>query len=257
VADLFISQGWSGPKEFHGELIEGSFHSHQVPLPNAKTDKEELQALQHWLSSYNPHELFHIKHNSSDHKEDGHPIEDILSVIPETQEKKLGQRKEAYAAFEALRVPEWIDKGVDRGSQVSCMKLVGSFLKEIVKEYVGFLSLFCSSNTHFPHSRFRNPKSFRIFSPDELVSNKLDAVLDESDRNFQWDVASRAKGGRVIEILSEHTCQGMLQGYTLTGRTGLFPSYEAFLGIIQTMMVQYSKFVKMVFGIAYVSTSNH
>lgn len=92
----------------------------------------------------------------------------------------------------------------------------------------------------------RNPKSFRIFSPDELVSNKLDAVLEDSSRNFQWDEASRAKGGRVIEILSEHTCQGMLQGYTLTGRTGLFPSYEAFLGIVNTMMVQYSKFAKMV-----------
>ena len=72
----------------------------------------------------------------------------------------------------------------------------------------------------------------------------LDAVLDDSGRNFQWDIASRAKGGRVVEILSEHTCQGMLQGYTLTGRTGLFPSYEAFLGIVHTMMVQYSKFVK-------------
>jgi len=90
-----------------------------------------------------------------------------------------------------------------------------------------------------------NPTTFRIFSPDELVSNKLDAVLDESGRNFQWDIASRGKGGRVIEILSEHTCQGMLQGYTLTGRTGFFPSYEAFLGIIHTMMVQYGKFLKM------------
>jgi phosphoketolase len=78
------------------------------------------------------------------------------------------------------------------------------------------------------------------------VSNKLDAVLEDTGRNFQWDIASRAKGGRVIEMLSEHTCQGMLQGYTLTGRTGLFPSYEAFLGIIHTMMVQYSKFTKMV-----------
>lgn len=92
----------------------------------------------------------------------------------------------------------------------------------------------------------RNPRTFRIFSPDELVSNKLDAVLDDTGRNFQWDIASRGKGGRVIEILSEHTCQGMLQGYTLTGRTGLFPSYEAFLGIVHTMMVQYSKFTKMV-----------
>lgn len=92
----------------------------------------------------------------------------------------------------------------------------------------------------------RNPTSFRIFSPDELVSNKLDAVFDTTGRNFQWDVAARGNGGRVIEILSEHTCQGMMQGYTLTGRTALFPSYEAFLGIIHTMMVQYSKFVKMV-----------
>ena len=78
------------------------------------------------------------------------------------------------------------------------------------------------------------------------MSNKLDATLEVTSRNFQWDVASRNQGGRVIEILSEHTCQGMLQGYTLTGRTGLFPSYEAFLGIVHTMMVQYAKFAKMV-----------
>ena len=97
----------------------------------------------------------------------------------------------------------------------------------------------------------RNPSSFRIFSPDELVSNKLDAVLRHSGRNFQWDIASRANGGRVIEILSEHTCQGMLQGYTLTGRTGLFPSYEAFLGIVHTMMVQYAKFVKTAYEVPW------
>ena len=97
-----------------------------------------------------------------------------------------------------------------------------------------------------PTNPFRNPKTFRIFSPDELVSNKLDAVFEVTGRNFQWDENARASGGRVIEILSEHTCQGMLQGYTLTGRTGLFPSYEAFLGIVHTMMVQYAKFVKMV-----------
>ena len=141
IADQFmplISQGWSGPKEFHGEFIEGSFRSHQVPLPNAKTDEEELQALQHWLSSYKPHELFHIKSN---HKEDGHPIDDVLSIIP-FEQKKLGLRKEAYAAFEALQVPGWIDRGVEKGSQVSCMKVVGSFLKEVIKEYVDILARF-------------------------------------------------------------------------------------------------------------------
>ena len=97
-----------------------------------------------------------------------------------------------------------------------------------------------------PTRLFRNASTFRIFSPDELVSNKLDAVFEVTGRNFQWDVASREQGGRVVEILSEHTCQGMLQGYTLTGRTGLLPSYEAFLGIVDTMMVQYCKFAKMV-----------
>ena len=91
-----------------------------------------------------------------------------------------------------------------------------------------------------------NPKSFRIFSPDELVSNKLDVVFRHTGRDFQWDEFSNARGGRVIEILSEHTCQGFMQGYTLTGRTAPFPSYESFLGILHTMMVQYSKFNKMV-----------
>jgi len=92
----------------------------------------------------------------------------------------------------------------------------------------------------------RNPTTTRLWSPDELVSNKLDATFEVTGRDFQWDPESRAKGGRVIEILSEHTCEGMLQGYTSTGRTGIFPSYESFLGIVHTMMVQYSKFCKMV-----------
>ncbi|KAI0783687.1 XFP N-terminal domain-containing protein [Abortiporus biennis] len=210
-------KGWTGVKTLHGEYIEGSFRSHQVPLPEAKTDKEELELLNKWLGSYKPEELF---------GKDGVPSDKVLSIIPKVDDLKLGQKKEAYAAYTPLDVPEWIPSGVVKGTQQSCMKTVGSFLKEVIKA---------------------NPSSFRIFSPDELVSNKLDAVLEDKDsgRNFQWDIESRNRGGRVIEILSEHTCQGMLQGYTLTGRTGLFPSYEAFLGIVHTMMVQYSKFVKM------------
>jgi xylulose-5-phosphate/fructose-6-phosphate phosphoketolase len=91
----------------------------------------------------------------------------------------------------------------------------------------------------------RNPNSFRVFSPDELASNKLDDVFEVTTRNMQWDPESAHKGGRVTEMLSEHTLQGWLQGYTLTGRHGVFPSYEAFLGIVGTMLVQYSKFCKM------------
>jgi xylulose-5-phosphate/fructose-6-phosphate phosphoketolase len=192
----------------HGEYIEGSFHSHQVPLPGAKTDSEQLSALSDWLESYKPRELF---------TEDGSPTDEILSIVPKDNAKKLGQRIEANGNYSPLDVPNWKTLAVDKGSQQSCMKAVGELLHETIA---------------------RNPQSFRIFSPDELVSNKLDAVLRDSGRNMQWDVASRAKGGRVIEILSEHTCQAMLQGYSLTGRTGLFPSYESFLGIIGTMMVQ-------------------
>ncbi|KAG5647371.1 hypothetical protein DXG03_000439 [Asterophora parasitica] len=211
---LRTPKGWTGPKKLHGEFIEGSFRSHQVPLPEAKTDAEELGLLQKWLQSYHPKELFN---------KDGSPVDAILDIIPDDG-KKLGLRKEAYDSYKPLNTPDWRKYTVNVGEQESCMKAIGRFLKEVVAD---------------------NPKTFRIFSPDELVSNKLDAILEDTGRNFQWDAASRAQGGRVIEILSEHTCQGMLQGYTLTGRTGLFPSYEAFLGIIHTMMVQYSKFTKM------------
>lgn len=106
------------------------------------------------------------------------------------------------------------------------------------------MSLSTSSDTCADISP-RNLHSFRIWSPDELLSNKLGATLRDRGRNMQWDPLAREPKGRVIEMLSEHTCQGMLQGYTLTGRTGLFPSYESFLGIVATMMVQYAKFMKM------------
>lgn len=208
-------KGWSGPKTIHGEFVEGSFHSHQVPLPAAKSDEEELKALQSWLSSYKPQELF---------EDNGDVIDEIKSIIPKTPEKRLGQRKEAYDAYHGIKPVDWHQFTVKKGDEASSMKIVGRLLEQIVKD---------------------NPNTFRIFSPDEFESNKLDAVLNSTDRNFQWDQFSNAKGGRVIEILSEHQCQGFMQGYTLTGRVGLFPSYEAFLGIIHTMMVQFAKFGKM------------
>ncbi|EJD06948.1 phosphoketolase [Fomitiporia mediterranea MF3/22] len=216
VLILRSPKGWSGPKAFHGEYIEGSFHAHQVPLPNAKKDKEELEALQKWLDSYKITEVIDAA--------TGCPLDHILHIVPPAPGKRLGQRKEANGDYSPLITPDWQKLAVKKGTQESCMQRIGKFLLEVVKE---------------------NPKTFRIFSPDELVSNKLDAVFEATGRNFQWDENARASGGRIIEILSEHTCQGMMQGYTLTGRTALFPSYEAFLGIVHTMMVQYAKFVKM------------
>ncbi|KAI5989622.1 XFP N-terminal domain-containing protein [Pisolithus orientalis] len=224
VIILRTPKGWTGPKELHGEYIEGSFRSHQIPLPDAKTDEGELKMLESWLSSYDPRQLFCIGGDKD--TLDGAPYPDLLQIVPDNRDKRLGMRKEAYAAYQPLKVPVWTPFCVQKRSQASCMKTVGEFLKRVIED---------------------NPTRFRIFSPDELESNKLGAVLEVTGRDMQWDAASRAQDGRVIEILSEHTCEGMLQGYTLTGRTGLFPSYEAFLGIVYTMMVQYSKFAKMAF----------
>ncbi|OCL04496.1 D-xylulose 5-phosphate/D-fructose 6-phosphate phosphoketolase [Glonium stellatum] len=208
-------KGWSGPKRVDGEFIEGSFHSHQVPLMKVKSDPQQLKDLQSWLESYGPKELF---------DKDGSPIKRILDIIPKNDNKKMGQVKETYDPYVGLNVPDWTQFSVEKGVEASCMQSCGSLMDKAFQE---------------------NPHSLRIFSPDELVSNKLNAVFDHTGRNFQWDEFSNAQGGRVIEILSEHCCQGFMQGYTLTGRVALFPSYESFLGIVHTMMVQYAKFGKM------------
>ncbi|KAI2792758.1 putative phosphoketolase [Penicillium oxalicum] len=212
---LRTPKGWSGPKELGGQYIEGSFHSHQVPLPKAKSDQEQLGMLQKWLAGYKPRELF---------TGSGDITDDIKSVIPQKDHMKLGQRVEAFDKYEAPILPDWKKFCVAQRSQESAMKTIGKLIDEVFVQ---------------------NPHSVRLFSPDELESNKLDAVFDHTNRNFQWDEFANARGGRVIEVLSEHMCQGFMQGYSLTGRVGIFPSYESFLGIIHTMMVQYAKFIKM------------
>ncbi|KAK3314083.1 XFP N-terminal domain-containing protein [Apodospora peruviana] len=207
--------GLGAPKKnTDGKLIEGSFHSHQVPLPKANSDEAQLKLLSDWLSSYRISELI----------QDGTPTDAVLRILPERDEKKLGQNKLTYEPYQPLDVVDTKDCAVEKGTDQSCMKVTGQYLDKVFQA---------------------NPTGIRLFSPDELESNKLDAILDHTQRNFQWDEYSRGNGGRVIETLSEHDCQGFMQGYTLTGRTALFPSYESFLGIVHTMMVQYSKFVKI------------
>ena len=215
VLILRTPKGWSGPKKVHGVIMEGSFKAHQIPLPAAKTEPDELKQLQEWLLSYKPEELF---------KEDGDVIDEIKSILPDKPERRLGQKRESYAGYTPLQSPDWKKLAVKKFSSESSMKKVGEYLEQVV---------------------IANPKTFRVFSPDEFESNKLAAVLNSTGRNMQWDQYSNAQGGRVIETLSEHQCQGFMQGYTLTGRTALFPSYEAFLGIVHSMMVQYAKFGKM------------
>ncbi|EEH20258.2 hypothetical protein PABG_02517 [Paracoccidioides brasiliensis Pb03] len=212
---LRTPKGWTSPKQIHGQIIEGSFKAHQVPLPAAKTDEKELKELNAWLFSYKPAELF---------TEDGGVSDDINSIIPRNDKKKLGQRDEVYESYKPFKLADWRKFGVEKGTQESSMKAIAELIDQVFVD---------------------NPHSIRLFSPDELESNKLGGVLAHTGRNFQWDQFSNAKGGRVIEVLSEHLCQGFLQGYTLTGRVGIFPSYESFLGIIHTMMVQFCKFTKM------------
>ncbi|OJD34820.1 d-xylulose 5-phosphate d-fructose 6-phosphate [Diplodia corticola] len=215
VLILRTPKGWSGPKKVDGEIVEGSFRAHQVPLAKAKSDPEHLKQLQQWLESYKPGELFCT---------DGTPNDTVLEMIPEKDHKKLGQVKETYKPYEGVNLPDWKKFAAEKGGEASCMKAIGELLDE---------------------SLVQNPKTLRIFSPDELESNKLNEVFKNTGRNFQWDEFSRFQGGRVVEILSEHCCQAFMQGYTLTGRVALFPSYESFLGIVHTMMVQYAKFIKM------------
>ena len=168
------------------EIIEGSFHSHQVPLPAAGTDDTQLKLLNEWLSSYKHEELFN---------KDGTVKDIVTSILPEDPELRIGQRKETYAGFTPLEVADWKKFAAERGTEASCMTVICTLVDQILVD---------------------NSKSVRIFSPDELVSNKLNAVFKHTNRNFQWDPETHARGGRVIEILSEHTCQGLLQGINLT-----------------------------------------
>ncbi|KAG8775233.1 hypothetical protein FRC15_000698 [Serendipita sp. 397] len=213
---LRTPKGYSGPKFLDGKPIEGNYRAHQVPLASPTSVPEQFKLLKEWLESYKSWEIFS-------------PNSQLLELIdqyliPPDPCKRMGQRKETYDTHYLVDLPDWNNLAVEKGDDASETKCAGAFIRDIFK---------------------KNPTTVRLWSPDELTSNKLDAALEFQGRNFQWDPDSRARGGRVIEILSEHTCQAHLQGYTLTGRTGIFPSYESFLGIIHTMMVQYSKFSKM------------
>ncbi len=153
---LRTPKGWSGPKKLHDEFIEGSFRAHQVPLAAAKSDWEELKDLQQWLTSYRPQELF---------KDDGDVIDEIRAVIPGKSEKRLGQKRESYAGYQPLARTDWKQFTVKADSSASSMQVVGTFLEQVVKD---------------------NPKSFRIFSPDEFESNKLVSGASLPEHRFDF-----------------------------------------------------------------------
>ncbi len=225
-------KGWTGIKEINGIPIEGSFRSHQIPAADLKKNPKSLELVENWLRSYHPETLFDKK---------GSPIQEILETCPKGK-RRMGINPHTFGGdiIKDLALPsidlyavspseQKVVESSHRGSHsLSNMVQLSEYLKYVVAH---------------------NPHNFRIFSPDELESNKMGSLLDVTHKNYQWptkpyDGKISRIDGRVIEILSEHCCQGWLQGYLMTGRHGLFPSYEAFLNIITSMMGQFAKFLK-------------
>lgn len=221
-------KGWTGPKTIDGQPNEGNFRSHQVPLAvSASTPPANLSTLESWLRSYRPQELFDDK---------GRLLPELAELAPKG-ERRMGANPHANGGMlmRALNVPDFknyeIDVSAPTHVQTSSMRALAPFLRDIIKL----------------NSAQRN---FRVFSPDETVSNRLNAVFEATNR--QWDAEIRpgdefmAADGRVLDsMLSEHQAEGWLEGYLLTGRHGLFHSYEAFIRIVDSMLTQHAKWLKM------------
>ena len=219
-------KGWTGPKMVDGRPNEGTFRSHQVPLSvSATAPPEHLTQLESWLRSYQPNELF---------DEQGRLLPELAALAP-TGNRRMGSNPQANGGLllRSLHLPDFGDYAVDvptpGAATVSDTHVVGEFLRDVVK-------------------RNQTPRNFRIFGPDETLSNRLEAVFEVTDR--QWDAQTAdndeflAPTGSVMEMLSEHQCEGWLEGYLLTGRHGLFNSYEAFIHIVDSMVNQHAKWLK-------------
>ncbi len=223
---LRTPKGWTGPKEVDGLPVEGTWRSHQVPFSGVRGDPERLAALEAWLRSYRPEELF---------DDDGRPRADLVDWLP-TGDRRMGSNPRANGGrlLHPLDLPDIrsFAVAVDRPGQPLSepTRVLGSWLRQVVV-----------ANDH--------ERNFRIFGPDETASNRLGAVFEVTDKVWQAEIRPTdehlARQGRVMEILSEHTCQGWLEGYLLTGRHGLFSCYEAFIHIIDSMFNQHAKWLKV------------
>jgi len=216
-------KGWTGPHTVDGELVEGTWRAHQVPLSGVRTNEDHLRQLEYWLRSYHPEELF---------DDDGRPVPELLELVPE---RRMGSTPQANGGVLSrdLELPEV-------GEYAVPVKTPGAEDGEPTKVFGAFL-----------RDAFRlNPDNLRLFGPDETESNRLTAVYEETGKRWLAELLDTdnhlAADGRVLEILSEHTCQGWLEGYLLTGRHGLFSSYEAFVHIVDSMVNQHAKWLKTI-----------
>ncbi len=216
-------KGWTGPTEVDGQPVEGHFRSHQIPLPVPPDDDAARRRLEDWMRSYRPDELFHA---------DGRPYDDLVSASPVGDARMSADpRTNARGGGLPLTVPAVQDHAVEvpepghTGDEAT--RAAGRYLRDLIE---------------------RNPTTFRLFGPDEVASNRLDAVFEVTGRRWPLggDVPDGhlSPDGRVLEVLSEHLCEGWAEGYTLTGRHALFTSYEAFIHIVDSMFNQHAKWME-------------
>jgi xylulose-5-phosphate/fructose-6-phosphate phosphoketolase len=217
-------KGWTGPREVDGVQVEGTWRAHQVPLAEVRTKPDHLHELEAWLRSYRPAELF----------DESGALAAELAELPPRGERRMSANPKTNggSVLRDLELPDFRAFAVDvpqpAETVAEATRVLGTWLTEVVR---------------------RNPDSFRIFGPDETASNRLDDVYRVTDK--QWDARIEpvdehlAPSGRVVEMLSEHQCQGWLEGYLLTGRHGLFNCYEAFIHIVDSMFNQHAKWLKV------------
>jgi len=221
---LRTPKGWTGPREVDGLPTEGSFRSHQVPITDPHGNPEHLVLLEQWLRSYRPEELF-----------DEHGVlRPELAELSPIGEHRMSANPVANGGqlLSDLSLPDFRDYAVDvpapMATTAEATKVLGTFLRDVIRQ---------------------NPSTFRIFGPDETASNRLSAVFEATNRVWTAEILPTddhlGPVGRVVEVLSEHNCQGWLEGYLLTGRHGLFNCYEAFIHIIDSMFNQHAKWLKM------------
>jgi xylulose-5-phosphate/fructose-6-phosphate phosphoketolase len=223
-------KGWTGPKEVDGKKVEGFWRAHQVPIDKVRDNPEHLRLLEEWMHSYRPQELF---------DNTGRLDAEIAALAP-TGNRRMGANPHANGGLlkRELRLPDFRTYAVNvespGASQAEATRVMGSFLRDVVR---------------------LNDRNFRLMGPDETASNRLDNVFEATDRVWMekiepYDV-HLARSGRVMEVLSEHLCQGWLEGYLLTGRHGLFSCYEAFIHIVDSMFNQHAKWLKVSRGLPW------
>jgi xylulose-5-phosphate/fructose-6-phosphate phosphoketolase len=227
---LRTPKGWTGPAEVDGLPVEGTWRSHQVPMTDVRDNPGHLRLLEEWLRSYRPDELF----------DDAGRLVPELAALPPHGERRMSASPHANGG-ELLRdlvLPDFRDYAVEVPKPATTFseatRVLGVFLRDVIA---------------------RNPANFRLFGPDETASNRLASVFEATDKAWDAEIVSTdehlSPDGRVMEVLSEHLCQGWLEGYLLTGRHGLFNCYEAFIHIVDSMFNQHAKWLKVTRGIPW------